>query len=116
LKYLLITFKIIAFLFDHKGSRNSYFSLKIRLFGIWAAFSRCIKWLAHPHPTIGLYKQRRGAECEMSKEKQGLSKYEVQRNSLNKMPVPDKDREEFAKEMVEDAKAAFGQEHADNKE
>ncbi|GIP56677.1 hypothetical protein MKX50_10315 [Paenibacillus sp. FSL W8-0186] len=52
----------------------------------------------------------------MSKEKQGLSKYEVQRNSLNKMPVPDKDREEFAKEMVEDAKAAFGQEHADNKE
>ncbi|WP_164515152.1 hypothetical protein [Paenibacillus lentus] len=52
----------------------------------------------------------------MSKKDQGLSKYEVQRNSLNKMPVPDKQREEFAKEMVEDAKAAFGQEQTEQEE
>ncbi|GAA0134012.1 hypothetical protein YSY43_08520 [Paenibacillus sp. YSY-4.3] len=52
----------------------------------------------------------------MSKETHGLSKYEVQRTPLNKMPVPDKEREEFAKEMVEDAKAAFGKEHTEHKE
>ncbi|MEF2967840.1 hypothetical protein V3851_18580 [Paenibacillus sp. M1] len=45
----------------------------------------------------------------MSKKSQGLSKYEVQRDPMNKMPVPDKQREEFAKEMAEDAKAAFSQ-------
>lgn len=52
----------------------------------------------------------------MSKENQGLSRYEVQRTPLNKMPVPDKEREEFAQEMVEDAKAAFGQEQAKREE
>ncbi|WMT41663.1 hypothetical protein RE628_03945 [Paenibacillus sp. D2_2] len=49
----------------------------------------------------------------MSKKSQGLSKYEVQTTPLNKMPVPDKQREEFAKEMVEDAKAAFGQKQSE---
>lgn len=52
----------------------------------------------------------------MSKNNQGLSKHEVQSTPLNKMPVSDKEREEFAKEMVEDAKAAFGQEQAENEE
>lgn len=41
------------------------------------------------------------------------SKYEVQRTELNKMPVPDKQREEFAKEMVEDAKEAFGEQQSE---
>ncbi|CAM4345595.1 MAG: hypothetical protein E7L01_11670 [Paenibacillus macerans] len=45
----------------------------------------------------------------MEKKSQGPSKYEVQRDEFNKMPVPSKEREEFAKEMAEDAKAAFGQ-------
>ena len=49
-------------------------------------------------------------------QSQGLSKYEVQRTPLNKMPVPDKQREEFAQEMVEDAKAAFGQEQSKHEE
>lgn len=48
----------------------------------------------------------------MGKKSQGLSKYEVQTTPLNKMPVPSKEREEFAKEMVEDAKEAFGQEQS----
>ncbi|GGG03751.1 hypothetical protein [Paenibacillus aceti] len=53
----------------------------------------------------------------MSKKKsEQLSKYEVQTTPLNRMPVPDKQREEFAKEMVEDAKAAFGQEQSEHKE
>ncbi|WP_435923991.1 hypothetical protein [Paenibacillus sp. DYY-L-2] len=45
----------------------------------------------------------------MEKNSQELSKYEVQRDEFNKMPVPSKEREEFAKEMAEDAKEAFGE-------
>ncbi|GIO57267.1 MULTISPECIES: hypothetical protein [Paenibacillus] len=44
------------------------------------------------------------------------SKYEVQRTELNKMPVPDKQREEFAKEMVKDAKEAFSQQPTQDNE
>ncbi|MET3852634.1 MULTISPECIES: hypothetical protein [Paenibacillus] len=47
---------------------------------------------------------------------QELSKHEVQRTELNKMPVPDKQREEFAKEMVEDAKEAFSQQPTQDNE
>ncbi|MBE9916837.1 hypothetical protein G8C92_22725 [Paenibacillus donghaensis] len=47
---------------------------------------------------------------------QEASKYEVQRTELNKMPVPDKQREEFAKEMVKDAKEAFSQQQSEDKE
>lgn len=49
----------------------------------------------------------------MKKKSQGLSKYEVQRDEFNKMPVPSKEREEFTKEMAEDAKAAFGQQQSE---
>ncbi|MGZ7441948.1 hypothetical protein [Paenibacillus sp. TH7-28] len=49
----------------------------------------------------------------MKKESQGPSKYEVQRDEFNKMPVPSKEREEFAKEMAEDAKTVFGQQQSE---
>lgn len=49
----------------------------------------------------------------MEKNSQELSKYEVQRNEFNKMPVPSKEREEFAEEMAEDAKAAFSEQEKD---
>ncbi|MCJ8012869.1 hypothetical protein MUG84_14120 [Paenibacillus sp. KQZ6P-2] len=52
----------------------------------------------------------------MSDNSQELSKYEVQRTELNKMPVPDKEREEFAEEMVEDAKEAFSKQQPESKE
>lgn len=49
----------------------------------------------------------------MKEKSQELSKYEVQRNEFNKMPVPSKEREEFAEEMVEDAKAAFSEQQSE---
>ncbi|MEC0242110.1 hypothetical protein P4H66_20100 [Paenibacillus dokdonensis] len=52
----------------------------------------------------------------MSNNSQEPSKYEVQTTKLNKMPVPDEQSEEFAKEMEEDAKEAFGQQQSENKE
>ncbi|GAB6991198.1 hypothetical protein [Paenibacillus pini] len=45
----------------------------------------------------------------MSQDAKEPSKYEVQTTELNKMPVPDKQDTEFAKEVAEDAKEAFNQ-------
>ncbi|MGN7359141.1 hypothetical protein ACTHPF_16985 [Paenibacillus sp. SAF-054] len=52
----------------------------------------------------------------MSNNSQEPSKYEVQTTKLNKMPVPDKQREEFAEDMVEDAKEAFSQQQSEGQE
>lgn len=53
---------------------------------------------------------------KVSNNSQEPSKYEVQTTKLNQMPVPDKQREEFAEEMVEDAKEAFGKQESNNQE
>ncbi|MDR0267075.1 hypothetical protein [Paenibacillus sp.] len=47
---------------------------------------------------------------------QGPSKSEVQGTRLNRMPGPDKQREEFAQEMVEDAKEAFSRQQSEHNE
>lgn len=49
-------------------------------------------------------------------DSQEPSKYEVQTTKLNEMPVPDKQREEFAQEMAEDAKETFSQQQSQDKE
>ncbi len=54
----------------------------------------------------------------MDKKSQGqsLSKYEVQRNKYNVMPVPSKEKEEFAEEIAEDAKAAFSKQQSEQQD
>ncbi len=60
--------------------------------------------------------QLEGGVRQMSNNSQEPSKYEVQTTKLNKMPVPDKQREEFAEDMVEDAKEAFSQQQSEGQE
>nr|WP_202128847.1 hypothetical protein [Paenibacillus dendrobii] len=58
----------------------------------------------------------KGVQAQVSNNSQEPSKAEVQTTKLNKMPVPDKQREEFADEMVQDAKEAFGKQQSKNQE
>lgn len=79
---------------------------------------RCIKsfFLSHPIQEQAGNGHVKEVQGKVSNNSQEPSKYEVQTTKLNQMPVPDKQREEFAEEMVEDAKEAFSKQQSNNQE